>query len=79
MVICLNLLTHQKSVLLTESNFQIFLERKGNQNTKRKSESYVFSALVMAFLAAENENLQMKDFTRADFSYIFIGSEKVNN
>ena len=70
MVICLNLLTHQKSVLLTESDFQIFLERKGNQNTKRKSESYVFSAFVMAFLAAENENLQMKDFTRADFSYV---------
>ena len=31
----------------------------------------------MAFLAAENENLQMKDFTRADFSYVAEISLKV--
>ena len=35
--------TLKKSVLLTESDVQTFLEGEENQNTERKTESYVFS------------------------------------
>ena len=33
----------KKSLLLTDSNVQTFLEGEENQNAKRKNESYVFS------------------------------------
>ena len=42
-------------------------KEKKNQNTKRKTKSYVTVALVMAFLAAENENRLLEDLLQADF------------
>ena len=36
--------TLEKSVSLTDSDVQTYLEGKENQNTKRKTESYVFSS-----------------------------------
>ena len=35
--------TRKKSVSLTDCEVQTFLEGEGNQYTKRKTESYVFS------------------------------------
>ena len=75
-VICRNFLglrqlKHWKSVSLTDSDNQASQEGEESQNTERKTESYSNSvALVMAFLAAENENRQLKDFPRADFDRI---------
>ena len=40
----------KKSVSLTESEVQTFLEEKENQYTRRKTESYVFGGSVLAFL-----------------------------
>ena len=37
-----------------------------NQNTERKTESYVLSGFGNAFLAAENENRQLEDLPQAD-------------
>ena len=49
----------------------IKLLKKGKKTTERKTESYSNSvALVMAFLEAENENRQLKDFPQADFDRI---------
>ena len=63
--------TSQKSVSLTDSDNQASQEGEESQNTERKTESYSNSvALVMAFLAAENENRQLKDLPRADFDRI---------
>ena len=61
----------EKSVSLTDSDNQASQEGEESQNTERKTESYSNSvALVMAFLAAENENRQLKDFPQADFDRI---------
>ena len=56
--------TLKKSVSLTDSEVQTFLEDEENQYTKRKTYSV---ALVLAFLSAENENRQLEDFPQADF------------
>ena len=57
--------TLKKSVSLTDSEVQTFLEGEENQYTKRKTESCV--ALMSAFLSAENENRQLEDLSQADF------------
>ena len=59
-----------ESVSLSEKEVQIFLEGEENQNTERKLEPKVtYSvALVMAFLAGENENRQVEDLPQADLA-----------
>ena len=55
----------EKSVSLTDSDVQTFLEEEENRYTEIKTESYIFSVLVVAFLAAKNENglsVYLKDF-----------------
>ena len=54
----------EKSVSLTDSDVQTFLDGEENQNTKRET------ALVIAFLAAKNENRQLEDLPQADFSRV---------
>ena len=44
--------------------FELFSSRKTNQNTKRKTESYVFSGFGNCS-AADNENRQMEDLPQA--------------
>ena len=48
----------RKSVSLTDSDVQTFLEGKENQYTKEKPKVAYSVASVMAFLTAENENLE---------------------
>ena len=64
----------EKSVLPRESDVQTFLEGEENQNTKWKwneRPKVVYPvALVMAFLAAENENWQLEYLPQADFSRV---------
>ena len=43
---------------------QTFLDGEENQNTKRET------ALVIAFLAAGNENRQLEDLPPADFGHV---------
>ena len=50
--------TLQKSAPLTDSDIQTFLEREDNKRWKDKPKVMYSVALVMAFLAAENENRQ---------------------
>ena len=58
----LRLMKHWKSVSLTDSDVQTFLEGE----EKYKSENAYSVALVMTFLAAESENRQLKDLPQAD-------------
>ena len=53
--------------MLIHSDVQKFLEEGENQNTKRRTESYVFSGFGVAILAAENENRLLDVLPRADF------------
>ena len=46
----------EKSVSLTDSDVRTLLAEEENQNTIRKTESYVFSGFGNGILAAENEN-----------------------
>ena len=46
---------------MTDNEVQTFLEGKENQYAKRKTESCVFGALLIAFLSAKNENRQLED------------------
>ena len=55
-------LNTEKSVSLSDNDVQTFLEGEENQNAKKKKPKATYSvALVMAFLAAENENRQLED------------------
>ena len=45
--------TLEKSVSLTDSDIQTYLEGKENQNTERKTESYVFSSFGNGFSTTE--------------------------
>ena len=54
----------EKSVSLTDSDVQTFLDGEENQNTKKET------ALVIAFLAAGNENRQLEDLPPADFGRV---------
>ena len=59
--------TLKKSVLLTDSEVQTFLERKKTNILKEKPKVTYSVALVLAFLSAENENRQLEDLPLADF------------
>ena len=51
--------------------FQTYLnKRPENQNTERKPKGTHSVALVMEFLAAENENRQLEDWPQADFGHV---------
>ena len=45
-----------KFILLTDNDVQNFLEAEENQNMLKKNQKVTYLALVMAFLAAGNEN-----------------------
>ena len=53
--------TLKKSVLLTDSEVQTFLERKKTNILKEKPKVTYSVALVLACLSAENENRQLED------------------
>ena len=57
----------KKSVSLTDSEVQTYLEGKINNVPKEKPKVKYSVALVLAFLAAENENRQLEDLPLADF------------
>ena len=59
--------TLKKSVLLTDSEVQTFIERKKTNILKEKPKVTYSVALVLAFLSAENENRQLEDLPLADF------------
>ena len=59
--------TLKKSVSLTDSEAQTFLEGEENNILKEKSKVKYSAALVLAFLSAENENRQLEDLPLADF------------
>ena len=51
----------EKSVSLSDSGVQAFLEGEENQNTERKTKVTNSVALVIKFLGAENEIRQLED------------------
>ena len=51
----------EKSVSLSDSGVQAFLEGEENQNTERKTKVMNSVALVIKFLGAENEIRQLED------------------
>ena len=57
---------NEKSVSLTNSDVNTFLEGKENQYTKKKPKCKYEVALTTAFLAAESENRQLEDLPQAD-------------
>ena len=59
--------TLKKSVSLTDSEAQTFLEGEENNILKEKSKVKYSAASVLAFLLAENENRQMEDLPLANF------------
>ena len=64
--------TLKKSVSLTDSEAQTFLEGEENNILKEKSKVKYSAALVLAFLSAENENRQLKDLPLADLAVYLI-------
>ena len=62
--------TLQKSAPLTDSDIQTFPEREDNKRRKDKPKVMYSVALVMAFLAAENENPQLDDLPQVDFGRV---------
>ena len=59
--------TLKKSVSLTDSEVQTFLEGETTNIQKEKSRFTNPVALVLAFFATENENRQLKDSSLAKF------------
>ena len=59
--------TLKKYLSLKDSDAQTFLEEEENQYTRRKPKVAYSVALVMAFVAAVNENRQLEDFPQTDF------------
>ena len=59
--------TQKKSVSLTDSDAQTFLEGEENNILKEKPKVKYSAALVLAFLSAENENRQLEDLPLTDF------------
>ena len=57
----------KKSVSLTDSEAQTFLEGEESNILKEKPKVKYSAALVLAFLSAENENRQLEDLPLADF------------
>ena len=65
---CLNT---EKSVLLTDIDFQSFVEAVEKPKYEEKKPKVTNSAtLIMAFLAAENENRQLEDLPQAAFGCV---------
>ena len=68
--------TLKKSLSLKDSDVQTFLDEEENQYTRGKPKFPYSVALVMAFVAAVNENRQLEDFPQADFGryrkYFFL-------
>ena len=65
----------KKSVSLTDSEVQTFLESEENQYTKKVTYSV---ALVLAFLSAENKNRQLEDLPLVQF-WLFTRKTSVVN
>ena len=59
--------TLKKSLFLTESEVQTFLEGEKNNIPKEKPKVKYSVTLVLAFLAAENESRQLEGLPLADF------------
>ena len=59
--------TLKKSLSLKDIDVQTFLDEEENQYTRGKPKVAYSVALVMAFVAAVNENRQLEDFPQADF------------
>ena len=59
--------TQKKTVSLTDSDAQTFLEGEENNILKEKPKVKYSAALVLTFLSAENENRQLEDLPLADF------------
>ena len=59
--------TLKKSVSLTDSEVQTFLEGEKTNIQKEKPKVTYSVALVLAFFATENENRQLEDSPPADF------------
>ena len=59
--------TLRKSVSLTDSEVQTFLEGEKTNIQKEKPKVPYSVALVLAFFAVENENRQLEDLALADF------------
>ena len=87
MVACRNffglwLLNTQKSVSLTDSDVHTFLEGEETKIRKEKPKATNSVALVVAFLAAENENRWLEDLPQADFGRVpgrFLLSVGINS
>ena len=64
----------KKSVSFTDTDVQTFLEREENQNTKRKTESYVFSAfgngISRGWEQKSTAGVELEDLLLADFGIV---------
>ena len=78
----------KKSVLLRERDVKLSKIGKKTIMRKEKPKATYSVALIMVFLAAENENRLLEDLTQADFVqfwlYVYlkdsyIGKDKVDN
>ena len=75
--------TLKKSVSLTDSKVQTFLEGKKTNTVKEKPKITYSVALVLAFLSAENENRPLNDLPLANFGRLLkmissVDKDKVN-
>ena len=62
--------TPKNSISLRDSDVQTFLKGKKTKIRKEKPKVTYSVTLVMAFLAAENENRQLEDSPQADFGRV---------
>ena len=62
--------TPKNSISLRDSDVQTFLKGKKTKIRKEKPKVTYSVALVMAFLAAKNENRQLEDSPQADFGRV---------
>ena len=56
--------------MLTESDVQTSLERKKTKIRNEKPKVTYLVALIVVFLAAENENRQLEDLRQADCGHL---------
>ena len=62
--------TPKNSISFRDSDVQTFLKGKKTKIRKEKPKVTFSVTLVMAFLAAENENRQLKGLPQADFGRV---------
>ena len=76
------LLNTKKSVPLTDSDVQTLLGEEENQNTKRKAETYIFSAFGNGIFHGRERKSSTRRFTRGQFWHvpeIFLLSVRTNS